>query len=110
MDPGRLDRRVTFRRRTALDDDPTGRGDYADLFTTWANYRPAALREAVQGGGAVNVASGTLAIRDSARARDLVTTDRVTLQGQDFDVKGVGLPDRRTGLILMQIETSLGGQ
>lgn len=110
MDPGRLDRRVTFRRRGAVDGDPAERGDYADLFTTWANYRPIPAREAAQGGGAVNVAGGTLAIRDSARARDLVTTDRVTLQGQDFDVKGVDLPDRRSGLILLQIETSLGGQ
>ncbi|MGU3544820.1 hypothetical protein [Methylobacterium sp. A52T] len=61
-------------------------------------------------GGAVNVASGTLAVRDSARARDLVTADRVMLRGQQFDVTGVGLPDRRSGLLLLQLAMSLGGQ
>ncbi|RVU17497.1 head-tail adaptor protein [Methylobacterium oryzihabitans] len=107
MDPGQFDRRVTVRQRPG---EGRSRGAYADAFTVWACYRPESAREAVQGGRAQTVESGTLVVRDSARMRTVSSADRVVLGGRDFAIEGVGLPDRRTGLVTLKIATTLGGQ
>lgn len=114
MDGGRLDKRAVVMRRPIIADDQgedTGeRGDYAPAMTLWANYRPSSAREAAQGGRAQNVETGTLMIRDSVQARTITNGERLVLQGRDFGVIGVGLPDRRTGMIQLNISTELGGQ
>ena len=63
-----------------------------------------------QGGAAQNVESGALTVRDSAQARTITNADRVLLRGRNFAVEGVGLPDRRTGLITLVVSSNLGGQ
>ncbi|KQP36692.1 head-tail adaptor protein [Methylobacterium sp. Leaf100] len=114
MDPGRLDLRAQFLRQPPILDaegrDTGDRGDYASVFTVWANFRTQSVREAVQGGGAQNVEEGALTIRDSANARTVTNADRVLLQSRNFAVTGVGLPDRRTGLIVLTLSSNLGGQ
>lgn len=114
MDPGRLDLRAqVFRRPPILDDegrDTGDRQDYAPVFTVWANFRTQSVREVVQGGGAQNVEDGALTIRDSAQARTVTNADRVLLQSRNFAITGVGLPDRRTGLIVLTLSSNLGGQ
>ena len=113
MDPGRLDRRATVMRRpvvTDADGEDTGqRADYAPVMTLWAHYRSLGAREAAQGGRAQNVETGMLTIRDSAQARTITNGDRIALQDRDFGIAGVGLPDRRSGLIQLTIATDLGG-
>lgn len=114
MDSGRFEKRATVMRRPVIEDadgEDTGqRGDYAPAMTLWANYRPLSAREAAQGGRAQNVETGTLTIRDSAQARTVSNADRIALQGKDFGITGVGLPDRRTGTIQLNISTDLGGE
>lgn len=113
MDPGRLDRRATFLRRPILRDDAgdeTGRGPYAPVFSLWASFRPESAREAAEGGRAQNVESGILTVRDSTKARTVTNGDRVTVQDRDFNIAGVGLPDRRTGLIALSVSSNLGGE
>jgi len=114
MDAGRLDQRANILRRPPVLDDQgkdTGdRGPYALAFTIWANFRPQSLREAAQGGAARNVEVGTLTIRDSAQAQTVTNADRVVMQGRDFAIDGVGLPDRRTGLIALNVSSNLGGE
>ena len=107
MDPGRRDKRATFRQRPG---EGRERGDYADAFTLWASYRPETGREAAEGGRAQDVESGTLVVRDSAQARTVTNADRVVVLGREFGIEGVGLPDRRTGLITMRVASNLGGQ
>ncbi|MBA9061688.1 head-tail adaptor protein [Methylobacterium fujisawaense] len=112
MDPGRFDTRATILRRAVVadaDGDPVGAGAYAPVMTLWASYRPQGAREAAQGGRAQNVETGTLTIRDSAQARTVTNADRVALRDRDFNVTGIGLPDRRTGTIQLTIATDLGG-
>lgn len=112
MDPGRFDRRAVVMRRaviTDIDGDPVGAGDYAPVMTLWANYWPLGAKEAVQGGRAQNVETGTLTIRDSVQARTVTNGDRIALQGRDFGIAGIGLPDRRSGTIQLTIATDLGG-
>lgn len=108
MDPGRLDLRVTFRRRPVT--GTISRGPYADVFTVWANYRRAANRELVEAGRAQDVEGGVLLIRDSPQARTVTNADRVMVQGRDIAIEGVGIPDRRSGLITLTLASKLGGQ
>jgi len=114
MDPGRLDLRAELLREPPILDDQgrdTGdRGPYAPAFTVWANFRTQSVSEAVEGGAAQNVESGVLTVRDSAQARTITNADRVLLSGRNFAVEGVGLPDRRTGLITLMVSSKLGGR
>lgn len=114
MDSGRFEHRAQFMRRPPIlegeGDDTGDRGPYALAFTLWANFRPQSAREAAQGGQAQNVETGTLTVRDTAQSRTITNADRVVLQGRDFAVEGVGLPDRRTGLISMNVSSNLGGE
>ncbi|MBY0259594.1 head-tail adaptor protein [Methylobacterium sp.] len=114
MDSGRFEHRAEFLRQPAIldeDEQDTGdRGPYAPAFTIWANFRPQSVREAAQGGAAQNVEAGVLTVRTSAQSRTITNADRVKILGRDFAVDGVGLPDRRTGLIALTISSNLGGQ
>jgi head-tail adaptor len=114
MDSGRFECRAQFMRRPPVLDDQgedTGdRGPYASVFTLWANFRPQSVREAAQGGGAQNVETGILTVRDTAQSRTITNGDRATIQGRDFAIDGVGLPDRRTGLIALNVSSNLGGE
>lgn len=114
MDAGRFDQRADVLRRPPILDDQgedTGdRGPYAVSFSVWANFRPQSLREAAQGGAARNIETGTLTIRDSITARTIANGDRIVLQGRNFAIEGVGLPDRRTGQISLSITSNLGGE
>lgn len=112
MDPGRFDLRAVVMRRAIVldgDGDPAGAGAFEPVMTLWASYRPESVREAAQGGRAQNVEAGTLTVRDSAQARTVTNGDRIALQGRDFGIAGVGLPDRRTGTIQIAIATDFGG-
>ncbi|WP_244424694.1 phage head completion protein [Methylobacterium nodulans] len=100
---------MTFRQRPVIGDG-TDRGDYADAFKAWANYRQESAREAAEGGRAQDVETGTLTIRDSPQARTVTSADRVVILGREFGIEGVGLPDRRTGMITMRISSNMGGQ
>ncbi len=106
MDPGRLDLRVAFLQRPG---EGRQRGDYAEAFTLWANYRPETSREAVEGGRAQDVESGTLVVRDTAQSRTLTNADRCVIRGRDFAIEGVGLPDRRSRLLRLRVSSHLSG-
>lgn len=113
MDSGRFEHRAHFMRRPPILDqgeDTGDRGPYAPVFTLWANFRPQSVREAAQGGAAQNVESGTLTVRTTTQSRTITNGDRVTIDGRDFAIDGVGLPDRRTGLIALNVSSNLGGE
>lgn len=114
MDSGRFEHRAQVMRRPAILDadgkDTGDRGPYQEAFKLWANFLPQSVREAVQGGAAQNVEAGILTVRDSTAARTITNADRVTILGRDFAVEGVGLPNRRTGLIALNISSNLGGE
>lgn len=106
MDPGRLDRRVAFQQRPGAG---RTRGEFVEVFTLWANYRPENSREAAEGGRAQDVESGTLTVRDTRQSRTLTNADRCTIGGRSFAIEGVGLPDRRSGLLRLRVSSTLGG-
>ena len=108
MDAGKLDRRATFSRRPAGATE-YDRGDtFEPYLTVWACYVRTKGSEKVEAGRDVDVEAATLVIRDSTQAREVVASDRVTVQGRDFAVASVGLPNRRTGLISLDISSDLG--
>ena len=104
MDPAKLDRRVTFRRRQVLAQN--ARGEFVNFFGAWAAYAPSSSREAIESGRPTDIETGLIRIRDSAKGRELTGADRVMIAGREFSLQAVGLPDRRTGLIDITVTTS----
>lgn len=100
MDPGRIDKRVTFRRREKKPGG--GRGDYHDLFRTSAEFRPLSARALAEAGSITDGIEATLVVRDTPRTRDLTNADRVLIDGRDFAIESVPLGDR-TGWLWIKI-------
>lgn len=107
MNPGQLDTRVTFRRRAVLNARERS-DDYSDFLTVWAKYTRLSGREALQAGRVTDIETGTLRIRDSARAREITNEDRVRVKGRNHAVQAVSLPERRTGFIDIAVSTDVG--
>jgi head-tail adaptor len=103
---------VTFRRRQVITDPSGGTtsGDYADFMTRQANVRTSTGREIVEGGQAKDSIDCIIRIRDGVLPRQITSSDRATLLGQDFDIITVGLPDRVHGSIEMTLRRQMGGQ
>ncbi len=101
MDPGQLDKRVTFRRRALV--TRGGRqvpGDYADLFRAWGAWRPLTGRRLVEAGAVTDGIDGTLIVRETARTRGLTVADRVIIAGYDFAIESVPIAHRSGWLSL----------
>ncbi|MGY2052955.1 phage head completion protein [Methylobacterium sp. JK268] len=105
---GSLDRLVTIRRRPQV--GTTSRGPYEDAFKTWGSFRALSVREAIEAGRVQNIENGTLMVRNGPETRTITVADRVMIQGRDFAIEGVGVPDIRTGLIMLAVASGLGGQ
>ena len=100
MDAGRLDKRVTFRRREKKPGG--GRGDYQDLFTTAAEFRPLSGRALAEAGSITDGIEATVVVRDTARTRGLTNADRALIDGHDFALESVPLGDR-TGWLWIKV-------
>jgi head-tail adaptor len=100
MNPGRLDKRVTFMRRPAQAGNTRGNA-YEPVLTVWAAFRQATGREVVEGGRLTDEVPGFLTIRISAAARLVTAADRVQIPagGQEYAITSVGGPERRAGTI-----------
>jgi len=104
MQPGRMDTRVVFSRRTVL--SPRDRGAFAPILTAWAEYRAVSGRAQAQAGQVVGFEAATLKIWDSPRARTITVGDRALLRGADHRITSVGLP--AGGAIELAASTDLG--
>jgi SPP1 family predicted phage head-tail adaptor len=108
MRSGSLDRLVTFRRRkTVASKAGNERGAWEDALTDFANYRRASGGEVLSAGGAVDLETGVLTIRDSEDARQITASYRVTIEGRDFAITSVALPYKRA--IQMTVSSRLAG-
>jgi head-tail adaptor len=107
---GQFDHRVTLRRRAALAEGE--RGDFADIFTVWANVRMTSANEAVQGGRPQDLESGVITVRKSTQTLSITIADRLVLDGnsdKDFAIVSVPPPDRRAATIAIGIQSRPGG-
>lgn len=106
MKAGRLDRRVTFRRR-AKGATVRDRGDFVDLVEVWGDYLRLSVREALEAGREVNVEEGTLRVRWPGEADDVTIGDRVVIDGRERAIVGAGTPDRRAGFIEFTVRSDV---
>jgi head-tail adaptor len=112
MRAGKLDRRVTFRKR--VDQERAGgneKGDFDDYWSTWANYREFSAREIANMGQAEDVPFAVLTVRDCTAARLITNSDRVRIRGVaqgDFAIQNVSLPER-TGWLRIKIARTMAG-
>jgi head-tail adaptor len=106
---GKLDKRVTFRRREVTNPDAGNeRGDFVDWFTVWANYRGLNLSQSGEAGMQVGSAIGILTVRDGGDARNVTTAERVLIQGEEFAILSPEVRDR-TGFMSFRVERNLAG-
>lgn len=96
IDPGRLDKRVTFE---ADGEAPNGQGGYtagwaaiATLPTVWAEIVGLSGDEALKAGAERNVQLWRVTIR---RREDLTTKLRMTRGGKAYDIKSI-MPDPKS--------------
>ena len=95
MDSGKFDQRMAVKRRPI--DANNVRGDFALVFTTWAQVMqfPPRVRSPDQAGGIVEDAVNVVArVRDCSQNRTITNADRVAIQGSEFAVLNAGLPVR----------------
>ncbi len=109
---GRFDRRVTIQRRAAKENlDGRTRGEFAPvagLTNISCAYREISLREIALGNGVQPGIEAEMRLRDCAAARTVTIADRAVIAGQGFDIVGVGLPDARTGQIIIMLRRVKG--
>lgn len=105
--PGRLDQRVTFRRRGPGPGGP-GTGELVDAFSAWGSWRPLSAAQLVEGQAVADAVAGTLTIPDTPRGRQLGQEDRALLAGSDLMVVSAPIPDR-SGFLTLQLSRRAGG-
>lgn len=106
MNPGKLDQRVTFRRRRSV--GGVRSGPLEDFFSCWARWQPGTGRQLVEAGAVSDAVEGTLTVRDTARARQVASEDRAAFRGQDLEVISAAIPDR-SGYLAFQLTRRIGG-
>lgn len=105
MHSGALDRRATFRGRAIDDDGGFGvRGDFRDLYTVWAQFRPLSGRALAEAGSLTDAIEGTLVVRATARTRALTVAHRVVVDRRDYAIESVP-PDDRTGFLVLRVSS-----
>ncbi len=97
MKAGLLDRRVTIQRYTAGPPDEYGVPSmtWADIRTVWARVTPDSEDEKYQVG--VNLAFVLVKLQ-CRWFSGLATTDRLVIDGREFDIRGIREIGRREGL------------
>ncbi|MGY2051685.1 phage head closure protein [Methylobacterium sp. JK268] len=109
MDPGRADKRVTFRRRAAVPKPGGGTArEFRDLFACWAEWRPLSGHRLAEAGGVTDGIEGTIVVRDTPRTRALTVADRVILDGRDLALESVPIGER-TGWLSVRVSRRVAG-
>ena len=90
MRAGRLDRRVTFRRKIVTENDFGEEIEaFGDVATRWAMRLPNDAARETTDAGEIRAASLTTRIRIRQGGFEPTAQDRFVLEGQEYDVLGV---------------------
>jgi hypothetical protein len=103
---GLLNRRVTFLRRApvpAEGDSPRGGYEYTGE-AQWGGYRPRNARETRIGGLDLYVSTGVLTLRDNPVTRALSTAQRVSLDGEIYEIIGRQIAEKPDGMLRFDVQ------
>jgi head-tail adaptor len=108
---GRMRYAITIRRRAILPGDPGGvaRGDFSNAFTTRASFKQENGFKAVESGFAEDQTRGVLRIYDCAQNRTITLADRIRIEGVEWAIENVSLPDRFRRHIEITAARKIGG-
>lgn len=101
MRPGLLDQRITLQRRTETADGGGGVSrSWATLATVWASVKAKASRESVSEGRM----SAVFAVMFTIRNRDVRETDRISWNGEVYNIRGVMREGTRPLYVVVEAE------
>lgn len=102
MEAGDLDRRITIRRATVVQDPGSGENieTWADLLTVSASWRRASAAEQLAAAEIAATVTDIFEVRWSSDVADVNPMDRVAYQGREFNLSEVTEIGRRKGLRL----------
>lgn len=92
---GRLDRRITLRRKVVTN---TGLGlteAWADVATIWASRKDVSDGEKMANGGVMATVAARFIVRSSDMTRGLTAKDLLLEGGKTFQISGIKELDRR---------------
>jgi len=108
MKIGKLDRRITIQRATLTVNDYGERAEtWTTLATVWAevNFRPGSGSETIESDQVFAVQRVRFVIRYSSTVSDLKPSDRVSYNGQLYQIEAVQEIGREEGLRLVTTST-----
>lgn len=111
MQAGRMRYRVAILRRELLPDDQDGapRGDFAPAFTTRAAFAQLSALKAAEAGLVEDQAHGVLTVYDCAQNRSITVADRIAIEGVEWSVESVSIPDKMWRSIKIGVARKMGG-
>lgn len=99
MDGRKLDRRITLLRYgITYDDDLNPVEGFTAFATVWASWRRASARETLAGAEVNAAATDVFEIRYSSAVADLNPKDRLSYQGDIYDIQATAEIGRRVGI------------
>lgn len=103
LSAGKLDKLVQFLERPS--DGAAGFGSVGD--PRWGSFTPQVnpLRLSL-GGLWADVPAGTLLVRLDEVSRAISTANRVTIDGDEYQIRSTSLPDRRSGTVSLNVSGS----
>lgn len=100
-----LDTKITFQRRAAVADGyGNERGDYTDLFATFASVREMLGNEVVAAGRLGELMTATVLVRASSRVSGLTAEDRAVMRGDAWAVRSIARVERLPRMVEILLE------
>lgn len=97
---GKLDRRITIRRRAVSADPVTGLPveAWSDLATVWASWRRASARETLAAAEIGAQVTDVFEVRWSPMSSAITPLDRLIYQGREYNISDAREIGRRVGI------------
>lgn len=105
MSIGKLRKRAYFSRAKRTDDGGGGATvTWVPAFTAWCEIKPQTGMEKVAAGRLESSSLATLRLRSSAATRQIDPSYKVTIDGDDWQIRSTGNPDSKNRFLEMLLE------
>lgn len=105
---GELRKRVSFERRDVADDGGGGGAvHWTSTLVVWGSLTFMSGHEMLAAGRLESASVGTLRIRSSRAARAIDASYSVTIDGDRYNIRGIGNPDSRNRILEFTVEAGV---